>query len=132
MHPDCTELARFLRGEIDAAHFSHRDHVRIAFEMLRRLDFAETVWQFSRTLRAMATKAGRPQAFNQTITIAFLALIAERMECGLSGDFLAFEREHAELFDKNALARWYPAERLATEAARRIFLLPPPLRVADQ
>jgi hypothetical protein len=133
MHPDCPELARFLRGEIDPAQFPHREHVRVAFEMLRRLDFAETVWQFSRTLRAMATKAGRPQAFNQTITIAFLALIAERMESGQPGDFSAFEREHVELFDKNALARWYPAERLATAAARRIFLLPqPPLRVADQ
>jgi hypothetical protein len=129
MHPDCPELTRFLRGEIDPATFPHREHVRMAFEMLRRLDFAETVWQFSRTLRAMATKAGRPQAFNQTITIAFLALIAERMASEQPGDFSAFEREHAEVFDKNALARWYPAERLATEAARRIFLLPqPPLR----
>jgi hypothetical protein len=133
MHPDCPQLTRFLRGEIDPAHFPHREHVRIAFEMLRRLDFAETVWQFSRTLRAMATKAGRPQAFNQTITIAFLALIAERMQSGQPGDFSAFEREHAEVFDKNALARWYPAERLATEAARRIFLLPqPPLREATE
>jgi hypothetical protein len=98
----------------------------MAFEMLRRLDFAESVWQFSKTLRAMGIKAGRPEAFNQTVTIAFLALIAERMESEQPGDFSAFEREHAEVFDKNALARWYPAERLATEAARRIFLLPQP------
>jgi hypothetical protein len=124
MHPECPQLTRFLRGEIDPAHFPHREHVRIAFEMLRRLDFAESVWQFSKTLRLMAIKAGRPRAFNQTITIAFLGLIAERMESDQCGDFSAFEREHAELFDKNALARWYPAARLATAAARRIFLLP--------
>jgi hypothetical protein len=129
MHPDCPELTRFLRGEIDPAHFPHREHVRMAFEMLRRLDFAESVWQFSKTLRAMGIKAGRPQAFNQTVTIAFLALIGERMEQPGTADFAAFERANPDVLEKNALARWYPAERLATAAARRIFLLPqPPLR----
>ena len=58
MHPDCPELERFVRGEIDTSAFPHREHVRMAFEMLRRHDFAETVWHFSRTLRAMAAKAG--------------------------------------------------------------------------
>lgn len=124
MHPDCPELTSFLRGEIDPATFPHREHVRIAFEMLRRLDFAESVWQFSRTLRAMATKAGRPQAFNQTVTIAFLALIGERVEQVGTADFGAFERANPDVFGMNALARWYPPERLASAAARRTFLLP--------
>ena len=127
MHPECPELARFLRGEIAAADFPHREHVRMAFEMLRRHDFAETVWLFSRTLRAMATRAGKPQAFNQTVTIAFLSIIAERME-GCSGDFAAFQRQNADVLEKDALARWYPPERLATAAARRSFLLPDPAR----
>src|SRR6266403_6195693 len=88
MHPDCPELERFVRGEIDAAAFPHREHVRMAFEMLRRHDFAETVWHFSRNLRAMAAKAGKPQAFNQTVTIAFLSLVAERFhESGGAADF---------------------------------------------
>src|SRR5258708_19259531 len=90
MHPDCPELERFVRGEIDAAAFPHREHVRMAFEMLRRHDFAETVWHFSRTLRAMAAKAGKPQAFNQTVTIAFLSLVAERFPgSGGAADFHA-------------------------------------------
>ena len=73
MGADCPDLERFVRGEIDTCAFPHREHVRMAFEMLRRHDFAETVWHFSRTLRAMAAKAGKPQAFNQTVTIAFLS-----------------------------------------------------------
>jgi hypothetical protein len=124
MGADCPDLDRFMRGEVDACAFPHREHVRMAFEMLRRHDFAETVWHFSRTLRAMAAKAGKPQAFNQTVTIAFLSLIAERLEHGYPADFAAFQHDHAELFDKNALARWYRPERLASEAARRTFLLP--------
>jgi hypothetical protein len=76
----------------------------------------------------MATRVGKPQAFHQTITIAFLSLIAERFDSGDYLDFDAFARANAELLDKSALARWYPAERLATDAARRTFLLPEPAR----
>ena len=73
------------------------------------------------------SETGNPQAFHQTITIAFLSLIAERMQqCGSSADFEALVGAYPELLDKRALSRWYPAERLVSEAARRTFLLPEP------
>ena len=124
----CLDLQRFVRGELEATQFPHREHVRMGFEMLRRHDFAETVFHFSSTLRAMAVRAGKPQAFHQTVTIAFLSLIAERMDSGDYADFDSFARANADLLDKSALSRWYPSERLATDAARRIFLLPEPAR----
>ena len=128
MPPDCPDLGRFVRGEITAAEFPHREHLRMAFEMLRRHDFAETVLHYSRALRAMTAKAGKPAAFHQTITIAFLAVIAERMErsrvAGDADDFAAFVRANPELLEKSVLTRWYGRERLTSEAARRTFLLP--------
>jgi hypothetical protein len=127
MAADCPELERFVRGEIAAASFPHREHVRMAFEMLRRHDFAETVLHFSRALRTMARQAGKPQAFHQTLTIAFLSVIAERLEDGQWQDFGAFVRDNPHLLDKGMLARWYRPERLATERARRTFLLPEPV-----
>ena len=129
MSADLTELERFARGEVDPRNFPHREHVRMAFEMLRRHDFAETVLHYSRALRAMSARAGNPQAFHQTVTIAFLSLIAERMQdCGAAADFDALVRDHPELLDKAALTRWYRPERLASEAARHTFLLPEPPR----
>ena len=128
MIEDCPDLERFMRGELEASAFPHREHVRMGFEMLRRHDFAEAVFHYSKTLQAMAMRAGKPQAFHQTVTIAFLSLIGERMDCGHYGDFDSFALANADLLDKSALARWYPAERLATEAARRTFLLPVPAR----
>jgi hypothetical protein len=126
MRTDCPDLERFVRGEIAAASFPHREHVRMAFEMLRRHDFAETVLHFSRALRRMAERAGKPQAFHQTLTIAFLSLIAERLEEGAWDDFVAFARDNPDLLDKGALTRWYRPERLASERARRTFVLPEP------
>jgi hypothetical protein len=118
------DLLRFLHGEVDARNFPHREHVRMAFEMLRRHPFEETVLHYSRALRAMAANAGKPEAFHRTITIAFLSLIAERMESAQPLDFDSFIAENSELTDKSILKRWYSSERLASAAARRTFLLP--------
>lgn len=126
MPADCPDLGRFLRGEIDPAAFPHREHVRMAFEMLRRHDFAEAVLHYSRSLRTLAARAGKPGAFHQTMTIAFLSLIAERMESRGADDFAAFAAAHPDLLEKSVLSRWYGAERLASPAARRTFLLPEP------
>jgi len=126
MSVEAAELERFVRGEADAANFPHREHVRMAFEMLRRHDFAETAWLYSRALRLMTARVGKPEAFNQTTTIAFLSLIAERMERGGAPNFAAFVRAHPEMLDKRALSRWYRPDQLATEIARRTFVLPEP------
>jgi hypothetical protein len=119
-------LQRFVRGEICAADFPHHEHVRMAFEMLRRHDFAESVLHFSRTLRGMAAQAGKPQAFNQTITLAFLAVIAQRMDEDAGVDFAAFAARNADLFERTLLRRWYRPEQLASPLARGTFLLPDP------
>jgi hypothetical protein len=126
MSAELPELQRFVCGQIAAADFSHREHVRMAFQMLQQHDFAETVLYFSQALRAMARQAGRPESFNQTITIAFLALIAQRMACTAGGDFVTFAAANPDLFDKALLARWYRPEQLTTALARRSFLLPDP------
>ncbi len=121
-------LQRFLHGEFCAGDFPHREHVRMAYEMLGRHDFAETVLHFSRTLRAMAARAGRPQAFNQTITVAFLAVIAQRLAEAPAVGFADFAARNADLFDRSLLARWYRPEQLSSPQARGTFLLPDPAR----
>ena len=74
------ELEKFLHGALDPAQFRHADHIRVAFEMLRRHDFLDTARAYSNGLKALASKAGRPTADHETITLAFLSLIAERLD----------------------------------------------------
>jgi hypothetical protein len=121
---DDSELARFIRGEVDPRTFPHREHVRMGFEMLRRHNFAETAFHYSAALRAMTAGIGRPDVFHQTTTIAFLALIAERLQVGGHGDFSGFAAANPDLLMKSVLKRWYSPERLASEAARATFVLP--------
>jgi hypothetical protein len=122
------DVLRFVRGECDPAQFPHGEHVRMGFEMLRRHSFTETALHMSRALRMMAARAGRPEAYHETITIAFLSLIAERFEPDRTVDFEQFGGSNPDLFDKHILARWYSSGRLASDAARRTFLLPEPVQ----
>ncbi len=117
-------LLEFVRGEADPARFPHAEHVRMAYEMLARHDFTESAYRYSRALQAMLRKIGKPEAFHQTVTIAFLALIAERREDCPKGDFPSFVQANPDVMEPGVLARWYGPERLASAAARRTFLLP--------
>lgn len=122
------ELERFMDGDTDPSGFTHTEHVRMSFEMLSVYDFPESVLRYSRALQRMTARAGRPQVFNQTVTVAFLALVAERMHASRCLDFAAFAAANPDLFDSSILTRWYSPERLASGVARRVFVLPEILR----
>ena len=63
---------------IDPDSFGHIEHVQVAWEMMHRYDFMELSGKYAMAIRAIATRAGAPEKFNLTITLAFLSLIAER------------------------------------------------------
>jgi len=117
-------LGEFLQGKIDGKHFHHPQHVRVGFELLREHGFCDALAAMSGALRGMAARAGNLGAYHETVTVAFLSLIAERCAGGKYSDFESFERDHPELRDRSILARWYPSERLHSAIARRTFVLP--------
>jgi len=121
------ELRALEEGKIDPTAFPHREHVRLGFEMLRRHSFAEAAARFARGLRAIAMKAGRPEVYNETITIAFLALIGERLALQPHKDWAQFISENRDLTDKNVLERWYGRAELTSATARATFMLPRPV-----
>ena len=73
-------VASFERGDIDASTFGHVDHLGVAYEMLLRHEFLQASTKYAACINAIATRAGAAGKFNTTITLAFLSLIAERME----------------------------------------------------
>lgn len=126
MSGELPDVERFLRGEVAAAGLPHREHVRMAFELLRRHDFLDSAQRYADALRIIAARAGHPQAFSLTITLAFLALIAERLAAGSDADFAGFAARNPDLLDKSVLSHWYRPERLTCALGRKTFLLPEP------
>jgi hypothetical protein len=118
------ELRAFEEGLLDPAQFAHAEHLRFGYEMLDRYSFGEAVSRFSGGLKLLAAKAGKPEVYHETITVAFLALINERRTRDTTEGWRGFKRDNSDLFDKRCLEKWYGAEQLGSELARRAFCLP--------
>ena len=100
----------------------------MGYELLRRASFTEAAATYSASLKIIAAKAGVPALYHETITVGFLALIAEHAFGGDYADFETFFAAHPGLGDKTVLQRWYGAERLGSDLARGTFILPRPSR----
>ena len=114
----------FEAGDIRPGGFNHAAHVIVAYQLLTRYEFLEAVSRYTRGIRELASRAGAPEKFNITITLAFLSLIAERMADAPSSDAEAFVRDNSDLMTIDVLRGRYSNTRLNKSLARSVFLMP--------
>ncbi len=114
----------FEAQEIDVAVFHHAEHVRVAFDLLRKYEFIDAAATYAKGIRTLAENAGAADKFNLTITYAFMSLIAERMATAPACGFDDFVTLNPDLMSKEILGQWYTADRLHSQTARSVFLLP--------
>jgi hypothetical protein len=119
------ELRQFEAGLVDESTFSHAEHVRLGFEMLNRFAFEESLARYATGLQRVAARLGRPERYHTTITVASLAVIADRRATLGDSDWTAFIAGSPDLLDRRLLERWYPPDLLWSDRARRSFVLPP-------
>lgn len=126
-------VAAFRDGSLPGEEFPHREHVRMAWLYLERHATAEALLHFSADLQRFAAAKGNPGLYHETITWAYLLLIAERRADAPPGEgYAAFAVRNADLFawKPSLLERYYRAETLASARARASFVLPD--RAIDQ
>ncbi len=127
MQSDAEFLERFDAGTLDLAAFNHEAHFRAAWLCLRGAPFRQAVGRLRRGLKRLAIAAGRPQRYNETITVAYAHLIRRRMR--LLGDpcWDEFHARSADLFapDLGALRALYGEGVIDAPEARRTFVPPP-------
>jgi len=116
-------LEKFENGTIEVSQFGHREHVQTAWEMLRAYPFIDAFARYSRQLQRIATAAGAPDKFNLTVTLSFMSLIAEALDATPELNFEEFYSAHPDL-GQNPLKGWYSDQRLGSDLARKIFLMP--------
>ena len=120
------EIARFESGGVSPGAFRHGDHVRMAWHYLQEMPLLEALPRYAQGLLALATRAGRPDRYHVTITWAFMFVIHERVLEGPGADYEAFRDRNPDLFEwpGGPLRRLYRPETLASERARRWFVMP--------
>lgn len=114
----------FEAHDLAGAAFAHADHVRVAYDLLRKYDFIDAAANYAKGVRAIASKDGMPNKFNLTLTYAFMSLIAELLSADTNQSFERFVRSNPDLMSKDILTKWYSKERLHSETALKTFLLP--------
>lgn len=124
---DAELLAGFAAGTLP--EFPHRSHVRVAWLYLRRDGLHGALASFPADLRRFALAKGKPNLYHETVSWAFLMLVHERMAEHEGFEEFAAKNPDLLRWNPSALDRYYNAETLSSERARRRFLLPD--RLAD-
>jgi hypothetical protein len=119
-------LREFEACRLPPGAFRHRDHVRLAWLYLRQDALPAALARFSNGLRRYAAAIGKPGLYHETITVAYLTLVNERMARRRdAGDWEAFAAANSDLFAHPAALRpYYRDKTLSSEFARAVFVLP--------
>ena len=119
----------FESGELPSEAFPHGAHVRVAWWYLRKHPILVALARFRIGLQRFAAAKGKPGRYHETITIACMLLIAERLEGARDLSWPAFAERNPDLiaWPSPALARFYGDAVLASADARQRFVLPEPL-----
>lgn len=107
--------------ELPPACFHHRDHIRLAWIYVRQYGEAEATRRIEESIRRYAAHLGISEKYHQTITVAWMRLVAAGVG---AGDFEEFARRNPGLLEKSALGAYYSEAVLKSEAARVGFVEP--------
>ncbi len=122
---DETFFAAFRRGTLDPAGFDHRAHLRAAACALVRMPFLEACIAMRDGVRRVAARAGKPGLYHETVTVAFMALIADAQRaCDGSASVERLVAADPRLLDRAVVGRLYRPETLAGDDAHERFRLP--------
>jgi len=120
-------LCDFEATAIEPDDFHHRDHLRAAWAAVATYPLLEAMARYVEAIKRLAARAGSPGIYHETITLAYLLLIHERLSRQeVAESFAAFTARHADLFSwrPSILDTYYDAALLSSEVCRARFVLP--------
>ena len=119
-------LDRFVDTTLPADQFHHPQHVQVAWLFVREHGMPAALGEFSGAIRRFADAKGATGLYHETITWAFLLLIADRQARRPADTWAEFEAANPDLltWKPSILERYYSKELLASDLARRTFLMP--------
>lgn len=119
---------QFLDARLSREDWTHRAHVRIGFLHVSKHPFAESLELIRTRIQQLNEAHGTPETpdrgYHETITYAFLRLIAyaAQHESHINSD--AFCESHPELLDRRVLLHYYSRDRIMSMQAKSAFVEP--------
>lgn len=125
MNTDQCFLAEFEARQLPAASVDHRAHLRLAWAHLQRHGYSAHP-AFCAALKDFACRAGAPNKYHHTLSIAAMQLLAVRQHrCGATS-FQAFAAKNPDLLSdfRGLIEQHYSAKVLASQQAKDYFVAP--------
>lgn len=116
----------FISTALPADQFHHEQHVRVGWMFVCRHGMPAAIGEFSEAIKRFATAKGAHGLYHETITWAFLLIIGERQAREPQASWPAFAGANPDLltWKPSILERYYSTELLASQLARRVFVMP--------
>jgi hypothetical protein len=126
LHLTDEEFAAAVEGcTLSPDFFAHADHVRLAWMFIREQPIELASLRMAMAIRCYATSLGAAEKYHETITRAWMQLVADAVENAPPNEsFEDFMARCPDLFDKGRLNAHYSAELLASDAARSAWIEP--------
>jgi len=117
---------RFVDSTLPGDEFHHQQHVQVAWLFVQKHGMPGALGEFSDAIKRFADAKGKAGLYHETITWAFLLLISERQARNPAGTWQEFEAANTDLliWKPSILERYYSKELLASDLARRTFVMP--------
>jgi hypothetical protein len=125
-------LRAFLDTTLPADQFHHQQHVHVAWVFIQKFGMPDALREFTTAIKRFADAKGATGLYHQTITWAFLLLIADRQARCDAESWDAFAAANPDLlvWKPSILERYYSSEILKSDLARSVFVFPDRLRDA--
>jgi hypothetical protein len=119
-------LAAFEQCRLPRELWTHEAHIRMAWLYLNRGPLSEVVDKVRHGIQRYNASLGNSSGYHETVTQAYVRLIASRLANGCGATFDEFKRRHPKLFDRQEpILLWhYRQETLDSDEAKEQFLLP--------
>ena len=119
-------LDKFIDTTLPSDQFHHQQHVQVAWLFVRKFGMPRALAEFTKALKRFADAKGATGLYHETITWAFLLLIADRQAQCAAATWEEFVQANPDLlvWKPSILDRYYSRELLSSELARRTFLMP--------
>ena len=119
-------LDRFVDTTLPSDEFHHEQHVHVAWMFIRRYGMPAALGEFTTAIKRFAAAKGANGLYHETITWAFLLLIAERQARTPARTWEAFAAANPDLlcWKPSVLERYYSSEVLKSDLARQVFVMP--------
>ena len=119
-------LQGFLDTTLPAEQFHHEQHVHVAWLFVRDHGMPAALAEFAAAIKRFADAKGATGLYHETITWAYLLLIAERQAVCQAASWEDFAAASPDLLSwkPSILERYYSSEVLKSDLARQVFVMP--------